>query len=254
MKITYTATAPNGEQFSRTSGTMSYTTVLMVADKGGDNWGPWSWHTSPANALKAANSQHLRETANIKLIETEITNVTGKADARWIEANPEEYARLSSLKERFAAERKAAKADAKAAKAEAEAGIEAAIGEWVAEPTVEAVAEVSKAVEVAEVEAEVVEDYQAEHPAEVEAAVEAMKALSGVIKAEAEKKAPKKAKAAKKAPAVPTDRALKQQLGSAVVAAMTAAVEENLPEGMDLTDAYAIVTKWASYIPVVKEA
>jgi len=49
-------------------------------------------------------------------------------------------------------------------------------------------------------------------------------------------------------------RSLKQQLGRAVVDAAMASVEANLPEGMDLTEAYEIVTKWMSYIPVPKEA
>lgn len=59
---------------------------------------------------------------------------------------------------------------------------------------------------------------------------------------------------AKPATKTTSDRALKQQLGRAVVDAAMAAVEANLPEGMDLTEAYAVVTKWMSYIPVPKEA
>lgn len=205
--ITFTATAPNGATFTRKSGTMGYTNVVMVADRGEDNWGPLSWHLTASAAFDTAKSSRCAD-LNVKVVDAVPTDVSGKVAPGTMFNGVD----LFELKAAAAAARKAAKADAKAAEAEAEAGIEAAIGEWVAEPTVEAVAEVSKAIEAAEV-------------------------------------AP--VKAAKKAPATKAATP-KQVLGQAVVDAAMAAVEANLPEGMDLTEAYEVVTKWMSYIPQVK--
>ncbi|ABD58216.1 hypothetical protein PBI_COOPER_99 [Mycobacterium phage Cooper] len=49
--VTFTATAANGETYTRTSGTMPYTHVLMV------NNSAYSWHKSPAAAEKARSGK-----------------------------------------------------------------------------------------------------------------------------------------------------------------------------------------------------
>ena len=49
--VTFTATAANGKTFTRTSGTMPYTHVLMVNDSA------YSWHKTPAAAEKARSGK-----------------------------------------------------------------------------------------------------------------------------------------------------------------------------------------------------
>jgi hypothetical protein len=55
--VTFTATAPNGATFTRTSGTMAYTHVLMTGNQDGTSWGPYSWHKSAAAAEKARSGK-----------------------------------------------------------------------------------------------------------------------------------------------------------------------------------------------------
>ncbi|ACF05097.1 hypothetical protein Nigel_95 [Mycobacterium phage Nigel] len=55
--ITFTATAPNGTTFTRTTGSMAYTHVLMTGNEDGTNWGPYSWHKSAAAAAKAGSGK-----------------------------------------------------------------------------------------------------------------------------------------------------------------------------------------------------
>ncbi|KZS75907.1 hypothetical protein A4G26_22225 [Mycobacterium kansasii] len=78
-RITYTATAPNGETFPRTSATMRYTHALLCADDGADNWGAWSWHKTGAAADKAANNGVVRNSQR-KVVPVEVTKVAGKID------------------------------------------------------------------------------------------------------------------------------------------------------------------------------
>lgn len=78
--ITFTATAPNGETFTRTSGTMPYTSVLMVADPGTENWAPYSWHRSEAAAHKAANGTYVTRYQR-RVVPAVPTSVQGKVTA-----------------------------------------------------------------------------------------------------------------------------------------------------------------------------
>ncbi|AGU92009.1 hypothetical protein ADAWI_98 [Mycobacterium phage Adawi] len=55
--VTFTATAPNGDTFTRTTGSMAYTHVLMTGNEDGTSWGPYSWHKSAAAAAKAGSGK-----------------------------------------------------------------------------------------------------------------------------------------------------------------------------------------------------
>ena len=55
--VTFTATAPNGQAFTRTTGSMAYTHVLMTANVDGTSWSPYSWHKSAAAAEKARSGK-----------------------------------------------------------------------------------------------------------------------------------------------------------------------------------------------------
>lgn len=79
-KIEFTATAPNGETFTRTSGTMPYTHVLMVAGKGESDFGPWSWHKSAAAAFKASQEGYHQDNHRTKVVPAVPTAVKGKAE------------------------------------------------------------------------------------------------------------------------------------------------------------------------------
>jgi hypothetical protein len=79
-KITYTAIAPNGEQFTRTTATMPYTHVLLVAGKGESNFGPWSWHKSAAAAFEASRDGYHLENHEVKVVPAVPTAVKGKAE------------------------------------------------------------------------------------------------------------------------------------------------------------------------------
>jgi hypothetical protein len=76
--VTFTATAPNGVEFTRTSPTMPYVAVLMVADKGSDNWGAWSWHKTDDAAFKASQSNYHQGHHQTKVVQAIPTAINGK--------------------------------------------------------------------------------------------------------------------------------------------------------------------------------
>ncbi|AKF14360.1 hypothetical protein SEA_VINCENZO_98 [Mycobacterium phage Vincenzo] len=95
--ITFTATAPNGQTFTRTSPTMPYTHVLMTSGSDGETWGPYSWHKSPQAAEKARSGKvgeyFAREGYESTVVEAVPTAVKGTAhvgdfpaDKGWPEA------------------------------------------------------------------------------------------------------------------------------------------------------------------------
>lgn len=215
--ITFTATAPNGEQFTRTSPSMPYVSVLMVADLDADNWGPYSWHKTDVAAREAGNSGYHQGKHRTQVVPAVPTAVKGKAEVGDFENFGPHGEAIDALIEA----KKAPKARKVAAPVEVEA---------------EAPAEVE--VDEAELVAESVGTI-----ANGEVTVEE------IAPAKPAKKAPKAKKVA-----VPTERTLKQALGKAVVEAAMAAALANVPEGMTEVEAKEIVTKWMSYIPVPKEA
>ncbi|VBA46579.1 hypothetical protein LAUMK13_05694 [Mycobacterium innocens] len=80
-QITYTATAPSAQTFTRTSATMRYTHALLCADDGADNWGVWSWHKSADAAHKAANSGAAHSpSVQRQVVPVVVTKVAGKID------------------------------------------------------------------------------------------------------------------------------------------------------------------------------
>lgn len=228
-KIEYTATAPNGESFTRTSGTMAYVAVLMVADAdpGTDNWGPYSWHKTYEAANAAGNATYHQGKHRTVVVDAIPTAVKGKAVVGDFASHPRASV-IDTLIE--------AKAGKKADVAEIEVEAPEVVADEFSTEVDLGLGEMTDD-ERAEVEALVVPEPVAEDVTEV---------------AEKPAKAPK-AKAAKK-PAVPTERTLKQQLGAAVVEAAMAAALANVPEGMTADEATEIVTKWMSYIPVPKQA
>lgn len=87
--ITFTATAPTGETFTRTSPSMPYTHVMMtrgpgqlMGQKEPGNWGPYSWHKSAAAAHKAANSSHMQqwETTVVEAVPTAVKGTAHVGD------------------------------------------------------------------------------------------------------------------------------------------------------------------------------
>lgn len=86
MKITYAAVSPAGDVFTRTSGTMSYTHVVLVQNVGNGAWGTYSWHTTPAAAYKVTNAggrlgASLARFAKVLAVPVEAIELTGKARA-----------------------------------------------------------------------------------------------------------------------------------------------------------------------------
>ncbi|QFP94712.1 hypothetical protein I5G59_gp92 [Mycobacterium phage LilMcDreamy] len=231
--IEYTATAPNGESFTRTSPSMAYVAVLMVADAdpGTENWGPYSWHKSYEAANAAAQASYHQGLHRTVVVDAIPTAVKGKASIGDFAGHPRANVIDDLIEAKAAKPRKGKKADV--AEIEAEAP-EAVADEFSTEVDL-GLGEMTDD-ERAEVEALVVPEPVAEDVTEV-----------------AEKPAKAKAPKAKK-PVVPTERTLKQQLGAAVVEAAMAAALANVPEGMTADEATEIVTKWMSYIPVPKQA
>lgn len=75
--FTFTATAPNGSEATRTTGSMPYVAVLMTADPGKDNWGPYSWHKTQAAAVKASQSS-AHQGRQTEVVPAVPTSVQGK--------------------------------------------------------------------------------------------------------------------------------------------------------------------------------
>ncbi|AYB70639.1 hypothetical protein SEA_SERENDIPITOUS_98 [Mycobacterium phage Serendipitous] len=222
-KIEFTAIAPNGESFTRTSGTMPYTHVLMTGSAEGEGWGPYSWHKSHAAAEKARSGKtgayFATKGYRSEVVEAVPTAVKGKATVG-------EFAAENG----WAEDAINALIEAKSAKSQAALPIEVEPEAPVADP----------------VETEAVAPAPVEELMTVDAAVDAEITRREEADAEIEAVEP----VVKKASA-PSPLKLKQQLGDQihyVVRKMISDGELVIPEGMEQDAAMADVERWLSYI------
>ncbi|AER49010.1 hypothetical protein SEA_DONNY_97 [Mycobacterium phage Donny] len=222
-KIEFTATAPNGETFTRTSGTMPYTHVLMTGGSEGDGWGPYSWHKSYAAAEKARSGKtgayFATKGYRSEIVEAVPTAVRGKAVVGEFTAeNGWAEDAINALIEA----KNAPKADELPIEIEAEApGVDPVETEAQAPAPVEELMTVDAAVD-----AEIAR--RAEAAEEIEAAEPVVKKASA-----------------------PSPLKLKQQLGDQihyVVRKMISDGELVVPEGMTQDAAMADIERWLSYI------
>lgn len=136
-----TATAPDGTESTRTSGTMPYVAVLMtkgpgqlVGQKETGVWGAYSWHKTHDAAVKASRSAHMTQYETV-IVPAVPTAVNGKASAADFADHPSAEA-IAALIEGKAAPKARTKAPAKAtrpAKTKAEGTIVIAAGTDAAE-------------------------------------------------------------------------------------------------------------------------
>ncbi|QPX62209.1 hypothetical protein PBI_INDLOVU_95 [Mycobacterium phage Indlovu] len=212
-KIEFTATAPSGETFTRTSGTMPYTHVLLVAGKGESDFGPWSWHKSAAAAFKASQESYHQDNHRTKVVPAVPTAVKGKAEVGDFPAEKgwQEEA-INALIEAKGAKSK--KADAMTELPE--------LGYEVVQPE-------DVVVDETPVDEPVVEQPEAEVQAEA------------IENGEATPIAPAKPKGGKVAQ--------RQALGALVHQAVQSILDGELPEGMTAEDAALQLDTWLRYIP-----
>lgn len=97
--ITFTATAPNGAEFTRTSGTMPYVAVLVVSRDGSD-WGDYSWHKTAEAAHKAAATGYAAKAGypHRRVVPAVPTSVQGKVHAGQFDDWPQGCAELVDAK------------------------------------------------------------------------------------------------------------------------------------------------------------